>query len=271
MLQFSKRQKISPPLNLNFFQWITVFFNSALECDMPILESLYHTMFLHLDLATAMNPDALYAHIREHGSPSINALNWSTRLKRLAVPKLEYLFPKDSPFRNFHRWFGCACFSFHGNAHFPQRISRRIDTDFWLIRCSLCADSNPETTIPLGDTPPSHWDNESAPHLEARKQRRDQLRKADTFILAYYEGNDLVPEAWVIVADEKSGEYPILIKKDLQGFLYQSREVVDLQAGLQACFSISFPHDFLASCIIISQPEIPLHVLTKKDFKLKVL
>lgn len=98
----AKRQRTDDPISLNFFQWTVVYFSRGLGCLPVILESLYTPMFLYLDLFAAMDPTRL----TDAGLPERR--EWWNRLQRLALPKIEMLFP--SPTSNYHyfsQWFRC--------------------------------------------------------------------------------------------------------------------------------------------------------------------
>jgi hypothetical protein len=238
----SKRQAVERSTAFNFFQWITMFFGCALECDSPILESLYHTMFLFLDLAIAMNPAALYLRMRERKWPATEKAAWWERLKRLTMPKLKSLFPPVSPFADFDKWFKCSCWDSDDRRKFPQTLAGNQDPDFWMLCCASCISKDQDIYEPKRDL----YGADSV-RITQRRNQRERLKKATDFFLGDWSVSEGVFR-WGLLSNFNEDGTRMEIPWTLHGFEYSGIKYNDRSDALFV--------DFLAACFILSRPFI---------------
>jgi hypothetical protein len=248
MSQSSKRLQIEPSPPLNFFQWICVYLGCALGCDARVQASLYHTMFLYIDLVAVLDPNRLYAGIRERNSPAVDKAEWWERVRRLTIPKLQFLFPlPDCPFRNFDQWFNCNCFfpRFVQGRRFPLRQRGRAmfpDPEDWRLYCEHCTPEGhdifePVVELALGIT--------SADELW-RWDVRHRLKQS-TDIQALYPYTDQA--GWTLATNTTADGQRIFIQPG-KGYNFQYARVNDY-------YNIEVnPGDFIAACIILSRSHI---------------
>jgi hypothetical protein len=213
---------------------------------MQIVESLYHKMFLYLDLAHAMNPERLYAHA---SFPIGNRAAWWERLKRLAIPKIQSLFPWNSPFYNFNRWFSCTCLESNQAPLFPLRQGWTTDPLFWGLYCPVC--QHPEqNTYDCNSLSWAAFKSDRDCEFLRRRGLRNLLNTATGFKLIYRRpGEHGSKETWSLLSDPLKDGYPIWLRASTDRFA--------LNHNQHPFKPLSFNCDFRMACIILSQPEIP--------------
>jgi hypothetical protein len=247
MQHSAKRQAVEPRAPLSFFKWTIVYFARALLCNVPLLESLYHTMFLYLDLAVTNDPRELYAN--PDTSPRTAQFMWWTRLRRLATPKLEFLFPIGSPFRDFVRWFGCLCYKTNIPEAFPLLEGNCVDPLFWYIHCAICADDFPACS----NCSLSHKDAQNAwirPAIAKRLRLRDLLDNVTS--LSYFHAHNIWNDGWTIISNPVDGDCAIEIRTAVIGLIYGVQNDEKVQC------------DFFAMCSLLNQPR-PLEERFNRD------
>jgi hypothetical protein len=254
----AKRQAVKRRTPLTFFRWIAVFFNQALECDTPILESLHHTMFLYLDLEVVMNPAKLYDNLTP--SPAVAKAKWWATLKRIATPKMEYLFPATSPFVNFDRWFACSCFTYDRRRYgYPLCQSAAWDQSRWEIYCPRCSDPGQEPTNPIcwyeewAASPSPGW----LTKLSDRGNRED-LRIVSRCLRNPCLLDNAQTEAdvnWALVFRNKTDTAALIVRPSITALIYHLP------------YTTAYRCDFITACIMLNRTT-PVPILSKKEASL---
>jgi hypothetical protein len=244
MARSAKRHRVEEREPLNFFQWISVYLAVALGCNIPIVESLYHTMFLYLDLAAVMDPARLYEVL---GNCPIEVKeSWWECLQRLAIPKIHSLFPSTSPFYHFDLWFSCRCSECSGflTTRFPLRQAPDQDPDYWKIHCYQCTNLQQDHYNPINARyrDPGRWD------YTRRAALRPLLAGARRcYISRPTEGANW--EWWTLVC-EVPGELDFYIRWSTDSFHVRQSQ------GEHALLWNNC--DFITACTILNRPEIPV-------------
>jgi len=243
----TKRQKIEPIPTLTFFQWIAVFFGYTLECDSPILESLHHSMFLFLDLAVIMDPVRLYTGMRERKWPAVEKAAWWELLQRLAIPKIQSLFPAESPFADFNKWFTCHCSDTYCNdrRRFPHTLVRRPDPDYWMLSCSFCISYDQDIYEPEKQI--FGYDSYNV-QVQKRMKLRKNLKEATFFQVGDWPVANGVFR-WGIISNFLQDGTRSTIPCGMHGIEYPGTTYTDRSDAIYM--------DFLGACIVLSRPSIP--------------
>jgi len=246
ILSLPKRARLEPASTLSFFAWLTLFFAQGLACDMPILESLYHTMFLYLDLLKEMDPDRLFEHI-QFGYPTSARMHWWERLKRLATPKIASLFPKDSPYSSFSKWFQCNCSYLDKQIRYPLRMGSTTDPLFWVLYCDLCVHEKQNPYREDSLSAEISFNEGRSFNLPARKRVRDLLKTVNSMSLMLVPGQECKYDNSELFCTVPSNPVPsISIAPGFRGFEYGANK------------HKTFYCDFSVCCIILSRPSISL-------------
>jgi hypothetical protein len=245
----SKRQKITKRVPLNFFQWTCVFLNQTFECDTPILESIYHTMFVYLDLVKILHPDLLYADIKEKKAPlSILKDIWWSRVERLAGPKLENLVPVGSHFDTFNRWFGCVCK--HQQKYvvgFPLKDHPELDEEGWKIHCDSCVHHEQDPCDPISLHSKQSINLSEALRISMRRELRGGLKTARELNLCYY--------GW---GRGKSGDRQLIVEQTPLCPIIIAPGFDRIECGVEVGPRVRC--DFITACMVLSRPKLLINL-----------